>query len=121
MYKRILFGIFAWYAVNFSLHNLSVLKVDILCFCRIKQNVVNPQALLILSVIPSYISVVLLSVYNIVLIINRLYKLNLKQKSWIEFQFNTLLISGASISILLLIKKLIHFSLSVFCMQSCKS
>ena len=29
MYRTILFGIFAWYAVNFSLHNLSVLKVDI--------------------------------------------------------------------------------------------
>ena len=29
MYRRILFGIFAWYAVNFSLRNFSVLKVDI--------------------------------------------------------------------------------------------
>ena len=60
-----------------------------LCFCRIKQNVVNLQALLILSVIPSFISVVLLSVYNIVLIINRLYKLNLKQKNldWISIHY----------------------------------
>ena len=64
----------------FSAQLFSV-KSRYLCFCRIKQNVVNLQALLILSVIPSFISVVLLSVYNIVLIINRLYKLNLKQKN----------------------------------------
>ena len=63
----------------FSAQPLSV-KSRYLRFCKIKPNVVNLQALLILSVIPSFISVVLLSVYNIVLIINKLHILNLKQK-----------------------------------------
>ena len=63
----------------FSAQPLSV-KSRYLLFCKIKPNVANLQALLILSVIPSFISVVLLSVYNIVLINNRLCKLNLKQK-----------------------------------------